>query len=72
MKLMELKFKSSSLAWAPPRTNRLLRKLIKLEYTLLTEIWKGVLESFNNTNMKLQIPALGMCEVYLVLLSLTL
>jgi hypothetical protein len=70
VKLMELKFKSSSRAWAPSRTNRLFRKLIKLEYTLLTEIGKVVLECFNNTNMKLQIPALGMCEVYLVLSSL--
>jgi hypothetical protein len=67
---MELKLKSSSLARAPPRTNCLFRRLIKLKYTLLSEIWKGVLERFNNTDMKLQIPALGMCEVYLVLLSL--
>jgi len=41
--------------------------LIKLEYAILTEIWKGVLERFNKTNTKLQIPALDMCEVYLVL-----
>ena len=50
--------------------NCLIRKLIKLEYIMLTEIWKGILGRFNKTYEKLQIPALNVCEVYLVLSSL--
>jgi len=67
---MVLQLKNPSLARAPPMANCLIRKLIKLEYALLTEIWEGIFERSNKTNEKLQIPALGVCEVYLVLLSL--
>ena len=69
--LMELQLKNPSLSRAPPMASCLFRKLIKLEYTLLTEIWKGILECFNKTNEKLQIPALDVCEVYFVLSSLS-
>jgi hypothetical protein len=67
---MVLQLKNPSLARAPPMANCLFRKLIKLEYTLLTEIWIGILECFNKINEKLQIPALDVCEVYFVLSSL--
>ena len=59
-----------SLARVSPMANCLIRKLIKLEYTPLTETWKAVLGHFNKTYKKLQIPALNVCEVCLVLSSL--
>jgi hypothetical protein len=70
VKLLELQLKNPSLARVPPMANCLFRKLIKLEYTLLTEIWKGNLQCFNKTIEKLQIAALDVCEVCFVVSSL--
>ncbi|CAG9822154.1 unnamed protein product [Phaedon cochleariae] len=43
---------------------KLYKKLIKLEYAMLTVIWERVLERFNKVSTKLQNPSLNIQEAY--------